>query len=34
MTVLRCPFCLKILPDFIKKEEKIKLTSRGVIADG
>lgn len=28
MMVKRCPFCKKILPDLIKKENKIKLTSR------
>ena len=28
MSVKRCPFCNKILPDFLKEEQKIKLTSR------
>ncbi len=28
MSIRRCPFCMKILPDFIKEEAKIKLQSR------
>lgn len=28
MSVKRCPFCKKILPDFLQEEKKIKFTSR------